>query len=95
MIYQIEYDRHDLKGAIRCGFMYLETKDEIVGTVYARPETVKAITLSMPDDVIFSFIPEGVGMLRTAYLKFLPTAKDNEIRFLNQDNNLELRMLLI
>lgn len=92
--YQVEYDAQDLKGAIKCGFSYMETKDEIVGTIYVAPNMAKNLVLSAPDEIHFDYIPEGIGMLRTAYLKYLPSVKDNEIRFVNQEDTLELRLYL-
>lgn len=94
-IYHIEYDKSDLKEAIRCGFEYLERKDEIVGTVVTNPQLLKKIILTVPEDVEFAYIPEGVGMLRTAYLKVMPGIKSNEIRFTNQEKTVSARMLLI
>jgi hypothetical protein len=80
---------------VLCGFSYIELRDDIVGAVEVRPETGKSLVLAMPDEIKFDFIPEGVGMVRTAYLKFSPTLKDNEIRFTNVNKTLELRMFLI
>lgn len=92
--YQMEYPISDLKRAVREGFHYIESMDEIVGIVYVTPPMAKQITLSMPEDVHFDYIPEGIGMLRTAYLKFLPSVKENEIRFINQDKTVELCLYL-
>lgn len=92
--YQIEYPISDLKKAVQAGFGYMESMDHIVGTIYASPAVVKQLVLSMPDDIHFDYIPEGIGMLRTAYLKFMPSVKENEIRFFNQDKTVELRLYL-
>lgn len=92
--YFIEYDRKAIKQAMICGFEYLEHRDEIVGSVYAHSKLMKEIVLSSPDDVIFDYIPEGIGMFRTAYLKMLPSIRENEIRFMNQDMTVTLRMIL-
>ena len=91
----MEYDRSDLDKAVRFGFHYVESLDEIVRAVYVTPEIGKQIVLAMPSEVHFDYIPEGIGMLRTAYLKFMPSVKANEIRFINQDNDIELRLYLI
>ena len=93
--YQIEYPTSDLKKAVELGFHYMETMDEIVGTVFVAPAMAQKITMCMPGDVRFDYIPEGVGVIRTAYLKFLPSVKDNEIRFLNKESSVELWLYLI
>jgi hypothetical protein len=69
--------------------------DEMVGFVQACPQTVKRIVLALPEDVEFSYIPEGLGMIRTAYLQFRPTVRDDEIRFLNREETIELRLNLV
>ena len=92
--YQMEYPISDLKKAVQEGFHYIESMDEIVGIVYVTPPMAKQITLNMSEDVHFDYIPEGIGMLRTAYLKFLPSVKENEIRFINQDKTVELCLYL-
>jgi len=93
--YQIEYPKSNLKQAIQIAFNYIEVQDEIVGSVYVAPAMAKRITIELSDDVIFDYIPEGIGMLRTAYLKFLPSIKENELRFLNQEKTMELKLFLI
>ncbi len=93
--YQIEWDSQDIKGAIKCGFSYMEQKDEIVGIIYLTPTIAKRVVLAIPDEVLFDYIPEGIGRYRTAYLKYRPNLKDTEIRFLNQHETIELRMVLI
>jgi hypothetical protein len=92
--YQIEYPISDLKRAVEAGFTYLESMDYIVGSVYVTPAMAKQLVLNMADDIQFDYIPEGIGMLRTAYLKFMPSVKENEIRFFNQDKSVELRLYL-
>lgn len=94
-IYQIEWDNTDIKGAIQCGFSYMELRDEIVGTIYLTPSVAKRIVLALPDEVFFDYIPEGIGRCRTAYLKYRPNLRDVEVRFLNQHETIELRMTLI
>lgn len=93
--YYMEYDKSDLEKAIKLGFLYLESRDEIVGTIYVAPAMAKDIVLRMPGEVTFDYIPEGIGMLRTAYLKYLPSARNNEIIFINQNNTVELKLHLI
>ena len=92
--YSMEYDAHDISNAVASGFDYLERKDEIVGSVYARPPVVKEIVLAVPEDVTFEFVPEGIGMIRTAYLKMVPQIRENEIRFINQEHTVCLRVFL-
>lgn len=89
----MEWDALDIRGAISMGFNYIEAKDEIVGFVYANPSTLKDIVLSIPEEVNFDFIPDGIGMIRTAYLK-RASLKNNEIRFVNQSDSLRLRLFL-
>lgn len=92
--YKIEWNGDDLKGAVILGFDYMERQDEIVGFVYCPPALMKEIILEMPDEVDFQYIPEGVGMLRTAYLKFKPSVRHNEIQFWNQEQTKEVRLFL-
>lgn len=89
----MEWDSGDIPGAIKMGFSYIEAKDEIVGFVYACPSTLKDIVLSVPEEVSFDYIPDGIGMLRTAYLK-RSSIKYNEIRFINQSDTIRLRLFL-
>jgi hypothetical protein len=91
----MEYPGSDLKRAVESGFSYVESQDEIVGTVYVTPDMAKRLILAMPDDIHFDYIPEGIGMLRTAYLKFLPSVKENEIRFVSQTKDIELKLYII
>ena len=91
--YTMEWDARDIPGAIRMGFSYIEAKDEIVGFIYACPATIKSIVLSVPEEVIFDYIPDGIGMIRTAYLKRSPLSP-NEIRFINQSDSVRLRIFL-
>lgn len=91
----MEYDRSDIRKAVALGFSYIESLDKIVGSVYVTPKMAKQIVLTMSEDVTFDYIPEGIGMLRTAYLKYLPAVKDNELRLIDQDMSTELRVFLI
>ena len=87
------WDGSDLYSALLDGFDYVEGFDHIVGIIYACPRMMKKIVLAMPDDVFFDYIPEGIGMLRTAYLKFRPLPTESEIRFVSQDGNLVVKIL--
>lgn len=89
----MEWDSSDIKGAIRAGFTYVESKDEIVAHVLANPHVLQKIVLAVPDEVLFDYIPDGIGFIRTAYLKRKPL-KDDEIRFINQGSTIELRLIL-
>lgn len=92
--YILEWPVNDIKGAIRIGFTYMETMDEIVRFIYARPEIVKKIILQFPKDFRCDFIPGGVGILRTAYVKY-KSLKWNEIFFCNTEQNIQLHIKLI
>lgn len=93
--YQMEYPISYVKKAVEMGFRYIESMDHIVGSIYVTPAMAKKMTICMPDDIQFDYIPEGIGMLRTAYLKYMPSVKSNEIRFVNQGDDIELRLYLI
>ena len=92
--FKLEWDSDDIAGAVLLGFDYMERRDEIVGSMYACPAVLKEIVLALPNEVEFAYIPEGFGMFRTAYLKFKPSVKENEIRFVNQEKTTELRLFL-
>lgn len=92
--FRLEWKSNDIKGAVRIGFCYLETMDEIVGFICARPEIVKKILLAFPEDFKCDFIPNGVGILRTAYVLY-KSLKWNEIRFINRDKTKELQIVLV
>ena len=92
--YRLEWKNTDIKGAVRIGFFYLEIMDEIVGFISARPEMVKKILFAFPEDFKCDFIPDGVGMLRTAYVLY-KSLKWNEIRFVNRDKTIELQIILV
>ena len=93
-LYKLEWNSLDIKGAIRIGFFYLETMDEIAGFICARPEIVKKILLAFPEEFKCDFIPNGVGILRTAYVLY-KSLKWNEIRFVNRDKTKELQIILV
>lgn len=93
-LYKLEWDSKDIKGAINIGFYYIETLDEIAGFICARPEIVKRILLAFPEEFKCDFIPNGVGILRTAYVLY-KSLKWNEIRFVNRDKTKELQIILV
>jgi hypothetical protein len=95
VMYHLEWPSTDIKGAVRIGFSYLETLDDIVGFLSARPEIVKKIMFAFPEEFKCDFIPNGgVGMLRTAYVLYR-SLKWNEIRFVNRDKTIELQIILV
>ena len=63
---------YDLKKAIDQSFTEIELQDEIVRYVYVNASTMKKLILEIPQEIEFDYIPNGVGYLRTAYLKFHP-----------------------
>jgi len=92
--YVMEWDRHNMAGALAMGFDYFEKKDEIVGFVCLNPHVLKPLVLASHDEIEFDYIPEGIGRVRTAYLKFR-VMNDSEIRFLNQGKTMMLRLILV
>jgi len=92
--YTMEWDSSDIKGAIEMGFSYLEKMDRIVGGVYTDPMMAKKIVLSVPNEVEFDYIPEGIGIIRTAYFKMRPSLKSNEIRFEDKEKETQLKIFL-
>ena len=92
--YHMEWASEDVRGAILMDFSYIEKHDQIVGLVTANPPLVQKIVLDLGEEVKFDYIPEGIGMLRTAYLKYNPSNRANEIRFLSQEESVELRLFL-
>lgn len=93
-MYALEWPSNDIKGATRIGFTYLETMDEIAGFIFARPEIIKKVIFEFPEDFHCDFIPGGVGILRTAYVKY-KSLKWNELRFVNREQTVELQIRLI
>lgn len=91
--FHMEWDSRDLPGAISMGFTYLEARDHIVGFVYAHPELMKQLIIECPDEVNLSYIPEGIGVIRTAYLKYKYGWR-SEIMFCDQDKTICLRLSL-
>jgi len=93
MIHTTYWDGEDVKAAILEGFRHMEGLDHIVGIIYSSPAVIRDIVLAMPEEVAFDYIPEGIGRLRTAYLKFRPLPKDGEIRMVSHDGSETLRIL--
>ena len=94
-VYHIEYNRNLISRAMDIGFHYVESQDEIVGTIYTNPGLMKYIVLSCTSEIKFDYIPQGIGIFRTAYLKFYPLVKSNEIRFLTKHETFIVKMFLI
>jgi hypothetical protein len=90
----IEWKAEDVAGAIKVGFHYLEMRDEIVGFLYACPNTLKRIVLAMPEEIRFDYIPDGIGFIRTAYL-MRTSMKENVLKFYNDKRTIELRLILV
>ena len=88
----MEWDADDVRGAIQAGFNYVERKDVIVTSVLANPSTMQKVVYAVPEDVKFDYIPDGIGFIRTAYFR-RKILKDNEIRFISQDSEIELRLI--
>ena len=80
--------------AIFESFTEIEKMDEIVRYVYVNAPTMKSLILGMPNEINFDYIPNGVGYLRTAYLKFHPGLSDNVFKFATMDDNVVLRLEL-
>ena len=91
--FNLEWDGNDIPGAISLAFHYLEMRDEIVGFIYASPKTLKKIILGAPNEVIFDYIPDGIGLIRTAYLK-RKAMQDDVLLVMNMERNIELRLIL-
>ena len=87
-------DISDLHGAIGDCFTEIEMKDEIVRYVYVNAATMKNLILDMPNEITFDYIPNGVGYLRTAYLKFHPGLRDNVYKFATSGDKTVLRLEL-
>jgi hypothetical protein len=93
--YHIEYDKSEISRAIMCAFNYVEQTDDIVGEIYANPILMKEIVKAFIDDVEFDYIPEGIGRFKGAYLKFIPSIKENVITFITYSKSFRLKMELI
>lgn len=87
-------DITNLEGALNECFTEIEMQDEIVRYIYVNAATMKDLILKMPDDIDFDYIPNGVGYLRTAYLKFHPGLRDNFFKFTTENENIVLRLEL-
>jgi hypothetical protein len=94
-VYLIEFDKNLFSKAIDCAFNYIEFHDDIVGMIYANPDIIKKIVLTFSDEVKFDYVHQGIGIFRTAYLKYLPSVKENGIWFINQHETFKLKLSLI
>jgi hypothetical protein len=79
---------YGFKKAIDDSFTEIELQDEIVRYVYVNAATMKKLILELSDDINFDYIPNGVGYLRTAYLKFHPGLSDNVFKFTTKDDSI-------
>lgn len=94
-VYTMEFDKYHFSKAINFAFQYIEQQDDIVGTIYANPSLIKSIVLTFPDEVRFDYVHQGIGVFRTAYLKYLPSVRENIIIFINQHETFRLKLSLI
>ena len=94
-MYQMEFDGGLFSKAIECAFRYVEYHDDVVGTIYTTPDLMKKLVLTFPDEVKFDYVHQGFGIFRTAYLKYLPSVRENCLLFLNQHETFRLKLSLI
>jgi len=94
-VIEIEWDGQDARTVLFGAFKRMELMDHIAGIVYATPIMMKTIVMAMPDEVEFDYIPEGIGRLHTAYLKYRPLPTDREIRISSTDGELVFRITSI
>lgn len=95
LVYHIDYNKNLIARAMDVGFYYVESQDDIVGTIYTNPDLIKKIVIAYKDEIKFDYIPQGIGIFRTAYLKYYPLVKTNEIRFLSKHETFMVKMFLI
>lgn len=95
LVYHIDYNKNFINRALNIGFYYVESLDDLVGIIYTDPSLMKEIVLAYKDEIRFDYIPQGIGIFRTAYLKFNPLVKSNEIRFLSKHETFMVKMFLI
>ena len=86
--------RDNLSKALGDCFTEIELHDEIVRYVYVSASTMKNLILELPHEIKFDYIPNGVGYIRTAYLKFHPGLRDNVFKFATSDDRIILRLEL-
>lgn len=94
-VYYLEFNKNFIRKGVECAFSYIEILDDVVGTIYGTPKMIKKVVLAFPDEAEFDYVYQGIGRLRTAYLKYLPTTRDNELIFLNRDETYKLKLLFI
>jgi hypothetical protein len=87
-------DIYALEEALNDSFTEVEMLDEIVSYIYVNAATMKDLILKIPNDIKFDYIPNGVGYLRTAYLKFHPGLRDNVYKFTTGSESVILRLEL-
>jgi hypothetical protein len=95
LIYHIEFNKDYIKEGIEIAFKYIESLDDIVGTIYGQPDLIKKVVLLFNNEIKFDFVYQGIGIFRTAYLKYIPTTKDNELIFLNKNETYKLKLIFI
>lgn len=91
-VIDFDWDGADVRTAILGAFDLMESRDHIPGILYATPKMVKSIVLAMPEEVEFDYIPEGIGRLRTVYLKYRNLPTDREMRLLSHDGDMVIRI---
>jgi len=87
----------DIKGvkeALNECFSEIEALDEIVKYAYVNARTMKELILRVPSEIAFDYIPNGVGYLGTAYLKFHPGLMDGVVKFTTDQETVILRLEL-
>lgn len=88
----VSYSPGDYRQAIEKGFNEIESMDEIALHVYANAKTMKDIIIEAPDEVEFDYIPNGIGYIRTAYLKFHPGLRDGSLKITNDTASVVVRV---
>lgn len=94
-VYYLEFDKNFIKKGIECAFQYIELLDDVVGTIYGTPQMIKKLVLAFPNEVEFDYVYQGIGRFKTAYLKYLPTTRENELVFLNRNETYKLKLLFV
>jgi len=93
--YTMEFDKDLFVKAIECAFHYIEFQDDVVGLIYANPGLMKKFVLAFPNEVVFDYVHQGIGMFRTAYLKYLPSVRENGFIFINRHESFKLKLNLL
>lgn len=95
VVYHIEFSKSYIKEGIELAFKYIEIMDDVVGIIYGHPDMIKKVVLLFDNEVKFDFVYQGIGIFRTAYLKYIPTTRDNELVFLNRNETFKLKLIYI